>query len=97
MLVKARTKKNRAKLDIMVQILQAIEVDSTIGASSTRLMRGVETSYDAITRYLKEAIELGMVEQHINKSGRSKTFTVTKKGREFIEKYLGLTRMITTH
>ena len=72
--------KNRDRLSLVAAILQA----SNGGATKTRIMLNANLSFKLLEKYLYSAIRLGFIQQI------ESHFTLTMKGREFLNEYKNL-------
>ena len=83
--------KKRNRLDIIHDILNAIsEKNGTI--KPTHLLYKSNLSHKVMAEYLKELIGKGLIEETQNKKG--KTYSMTEKGFDFLNKYKGFTAFI---
>ncbi len=75
----------RSRLEIIRDILTVIR-DSNSSISPTKLLRLSNLSYQMFEEYLGELEGKGLVELKPYK-GKRKVYSLTEKGRMFIEKY----------
>lgn len=75
----------------MVEILTAINMDRQYGASTSKLMTRVQTSYDSVKKYLVELKNAELAEYHSAES----LYTVTDKGRRLITLWAQVIQMLT--
>jgi len=76
--------KKRSRLDIIHDILNAI-VQKGGKIKPTHLLYKSNLSHKVMDGYLKELLGKTMVEEEVK--GKSKMFSITDKGRDFINKY----------
>ena len=76
--------KKRERLDIIRDILNAIRTNRNI--KPTRLLYASNLSPQMFKDYINELITKGFIKLDIDKDER-KTFSLTKKGNEFLEEY----------
>lgn len=69
--------KNRDKISIIAAMLQT----ANPGANKTRIMTGANLSYQLLEKYLGTAIRLCFIQPN------NKTYVLTEKGREFLNRY----------
>ena len=70
--------KHRSRLQIVADILFVVKD----GAKKNQIMRRANLSYRLLCRYLTDVIEAGLV-----RSGDSGSYTLTLRGREFLNAY----------
>lgn len=83
------THKNRNELDIIACMLRI----SRRGATRTQLMYRANLSFKLLERYLNTLIALNMVE--INGENRGKSYHINQRGRQFLEYYHGLKKLMS--
>lgn len=80
--------RNRGRLEIFYSIIDVARSD--IG--KTRIMYGAVLSYEQITIYLKELMDLGLL-QTMESDGNT-VYRATEKGRAFLEHYDRLAMLV---
>jgi predicted transcriptional regulator len=78
-------KKNRGRIDILADILSL----STEPVGKTRLMYGANLSYEQVSNYIEELQQKGFIEPV-----DTKRFRITEKGRQYVDEYDALKRMM---
>lgn len=76
--------KKRERLDVIKDILSAINKNHKI--KPTRLLYSSNLSPQMFKTYINELISKGFVNLEFDKKEK-KTFSITKKGQEFLQKY----------
>jgi len=76
--------KKRERLEVIKDILKAIQ--STRAIKPTRLLYSSNLSPQMFKEYINELIEKKFISFEIDKKEK-KTFTLTKKGYDFLEEY----------
>lgn len=76
--------KKRERLDVIRDILKAIMENREI--KPTRLLYASNLSPQMFKEYINELISKGFIKLEIDKKDK-KTFSLTKKGQEFIQEY----------
>jgi len=80
--------KNRNELDIIACMLRI----SRKGATRTQLMYRANLSYKLLELYLNTLIAFSMVE--IRGESRRKSYHINQRGRQFLERYHGLKKLM---
>jgi len=76
--------KKRERLDVIKDILMAIRENRAI--KPTRLLYASNLSPQMFKEYINELISKGFIKLDIDEDEK-KTFSLTKKGNEFLEEY----------
>lgn len=76
--------KKRERLDIIKDILSSIRENRNI--KPTRLLYSSNLSPQMFKEYINELISKGFIKIDINENEK-KTFSLTKKGNQFLEEY----------
>lgn len=76
--------KKRERLDVIKDILKAIKENRQI--KPTRLLYASNLSPQMFKEYINELITKGFINLDIDKKEK-KTFSLTKKGQEFLQEY----------
>jgi len=77
--------KKRERLEVIHDILRVVR-DSNNSIKPTRLLYASNLSPQMFKDYVQELLTKGFIEENIDKKEK-KTFTLTKKGFEFLEQY----------
>lgn len=77
-------KKKRERLEVIRDILKSIREKRSI--KPTRLLYASNLSPQMFKEYINELLEKKFIEFEIDKKDK-KTFSLTKKGHEFLEEY----------
>lgn len=78
--------KKRSKLRVIFDILRAIqEKDGKI--KPTHILYKSNLSHQMMDEYLTELISKNFVEEHDLNNGKNKTYSLTDKGHQYIERY----------
>ncbi len=77
--------KKRNRLEIMKDLLTVLAEKNAVGVRPTRLLYKSNLSHQAMTSYLKELKEKGLIEERVI-SGK-KHYFITPKGFEFLNRY----------
>jgi len=85
-------KKYRSKIRIFADIVETIDREGG-EAKVTRILYGANLSYDRLVKYLKELERAGLVEEAVDRTGRT-VYRLTPKGREFLFEYKKIERFI---
>lgn len=80
---------NRKKLEIIRDILLVVVDSGEDGSKKTHIMYGANLSYVLLTRYLNDALNAGLVNEH------SSNYVITEKGKVFLETFKDYTRKKT--
>lgn len=83
--------RNRSRIEIMVDILVAVNTDRQYGTSITKLMARVQTSYEGIKRHIAELQSAELVVYH----SAENLYTVTDKGRRLVTLWTQVIQMLT--
>jgi len=83
--------KKRERLEVIKDILSAIR--STRNIKPTRLLYASNLSPQMFKEYINELMDKGFIKIDINEEDK-KTFSLTKKGNEFLEEYRIIERFI---
>ncbi len=85
--------RKRDRLQVIHDILKSIqEKDGRI--RPTNILYKANLSPQMLNEYLKELIEKGMIKENSSKEG--KTYSLEKKGFEFLAKYKTITEFLET-
>lgn len=76
--------KKRERLDVIKDVLSSIRENRNI--KPTRLLYASNLSPQMFKEYINELIEKGFIKLDISEKEK-KTFSLTKKGNEFLEEY----------
>jgi len=79
--VENSSKGYRGRLEIIRDVLQVAEGSGDNGSKKTHIMYGANLSYKLLTRYLGEVLDAGLV------CVEGACYSITDKGREFLETY----------
>ncbi len=82
-------RRRRSRLEIMVDILEAISRGG--GARATWIMYEANMPYDRLKRYLSELLEKGLV-RRVESGGESRYY-ITDKGLELVREYRRIKRL----
>ena len=83
--------KKRERLDIIRDVLGSIRNNRNI--KPTRLLYASNLSPQMFKDYINELIEKGFIQIDIDKKEK-KTFSLTKKGNDFLEEYRVIERFV---
>lgn len=83
--------KKRERLDIIRDVLGSIRNNRNI--KPTRLLYASNLSPQMFKDYINELIEKGFIQLDIDKKEK-KTFSLTKKGNDFLEEYRVIERFV---
>lgn len=76
--------KKRERLDVIKDILEAVKEKHQI--KPTRLLYSSNLSPQMFKKYINELISKGFINLEVD-NHEKKTFSLTKKGREFLQEY----------